>query len=393
MKVLLVEDDEALRETWVGELEAAAEHVERDVSIVAEPDIREFVTRLETRREEARARPQEAAYEGDHADDADLLIVDYDLTLASVALTGRRVSYLARCYSGCGVIMLLNERGDNWYDLRLQGDVDSFAQIAVGGRQLSNPGLWRGGGTAGFRPWQWPVLTTAVDDLAACIEIVAQDLNAPAMEVIGLPSSVLDAMPRSVVEVLWTEGDLRSASFFDLSSALLRRKDELGVAGRARLVAAQLASWLELVVLPGQNVLVDAPHLVSRFPSLLLGSHDDLSAWDRTADLSLTAEELGVDVGPLAGAQLEAKSWLSRPAWFWPMVSEDSAIEEVRDPWTSRSAPFVFAEDLSRFQPAETVRPFVSDVDSPFVRRFARGPVGEDPLGSAVQYLPPQRFA
>ena len=53
--------------------------------------------------------------------------------------------------------------------------------------------------------------------------------------------------------------------------------------GIERVAAARLGKWLERLVLPGQNVLVDAPHLVSRFPSLVAA--DDL---DETTRLGAT---------------------------------------------------------------------------------------------------------
>lgn len=393
MKVLLVEDDDALRDEWLDALKSGATHAADEVHVEAEENVSAFVDQLEGRREAARSGARDEPYTGEKVDTTDVLIIDYDLTLANVALTGRRVSYLARCYSSCGVIILLNERGDSWFDLRLHGDLEAVAQVNVGGRQLANPGLWRGGRPEHFRPWEWPVVTKAVIDQASRVEMVSRDLDAPAMETLGIPSSVVQAMPRSIVEVLWTHGDLGAATFNDLGASLLRRKDQLGLAGRARLVAAQLASWLETIVLPGQNVLVDAPHLVSRYPSLLMGPREEVSTWDGAADLSLTAEAAGIDVEKIEAARLTAGSWVSRPVWFWSAVSENQAIAEVRDPWSSRTAPFVFAEDLSRFLPPDVARAFTSDVDSPFVRRFARGPSDGDPFGRAVDYIPAQRFA
>src|SRR5579872_7631420 len=43
-------------------------------------------------------------------DTADIFIVDYDLVKAANEdyLTGETVAYLARCYSGCGVVVALN---------------------------------------------------------------------------------------------------------------------------------------------------------------------------------------------------------------------------------------------------------------------------------------------
>src|ERR1035438_9739331 len=45
-------------------------------------------------------------------DTADLFIVDYDLVKAANEdyLTGETVAYLARCYSGCGVVVALHRK-------------------------------------------------------------------------------------------------------------------------------------------------------------------------------------------------------------------------------------------------------------------------------------------
>ena len=107
-------------------------------------DAKEEVELLERRRRSART--------GDHPDegnssfdDADILIVDYDLTASGEqqggpAETGERVAYLARCYSKCGTIVALNQYNVTaTFDLSLIGHISSFADINISGDQISNP--------------------------------------------------------------------------------------------------------------------------------------------------------------------------------------------------------------------------------------------------------------
>ena len=64
--------------------------------------------------------------------------------------------------------------------------------------------------------------------------------------------------------------------------------------------------------------------------------------------------------------------WLWRPAWYWPEISRDEEIEEVRDPWKSaeENVKWAFCENVSRFLPIECVQPFRALVSPPFMKRF-----------------------
>jgi hypothetical protein len=166
--------------------------------------------------------------------------------------------------------------------------------------------------------------------------------------------------------------------------------------GIERVAAARLSKWLERLVLPGQNILIDAPHLVSRFPSLAVVEH-----WDETTRLGPDAST-GLNDERLSAHRFTANTWLSRPAWLWPTVSEDRSIDEVRDPFSPVKLTEFFTEDSSVFRDPSWCRPFAADVE-PFSRRFATRPAngresesapyaGQYGLGG-VQYQPQLRFA
>ena len=106
-------------------------------------------------------------------DNASIFIIDYDLLSSQEegeekneefftgSLTGEIVAYLVRCFSKCKLIIGLNQYGNNPFDLTLRGDLDSFADLNLGGDQLDNPNLWMGDwqdSEQEFRPWSWPNL-------------------------------------------------------------------------------------------------------------------------------------------------------------------------------------------------------------------------------------------
>jgi hypothetical protein len=76
-----------------------------------------------------------------------------------------------------------------------------------------------------------------------------------------------------------------------------------------------------------------------------------------------------MDLVMLEKSRFGKPNWLSRAAWFWPLVSELETIAEVADPWAPRPE-LAFCEDTSRFVDPAKAHEFVAMVDSPFVRRF-----------------------
>ena len=145
----------------------------------------------------------------------------------------------------------------------------------------------------------------------------------------------------------------------------------------ARVAAARVGKWLERVVLPGQDVLVDAPHLALRFPSLLRGDGKKLDTWNATTSLfppkSLWSEKAQLRQ-TIQRHSFRQQDWLSRAAWFWSELRKLEDIEEVRNPWSVERPDFVFCEDVSGFLPQQEAREFVADLASSFVRRFVVNP-------------------
>lgn len=378
-RMVLIYDDEPTRvEGWRDRLRAIAQ-VKQAFEVEGVTD-REFTAgfeELKARRKSARNRSSEYSESEVAFDKAAILVIDYDLLRVEHEgyLTGEAVAYLARCYSRCGLIVGLNQFGENPFDLTLRGYPESYADVNLGSKQLDNRGLWTEPWT-GFRPWQWPLLPAACQALEDRVSELQTRLDTPIVEHLGLSEGVIRALPRAARDYLAKSETIEQVTFrmFALSSGqgYRTRDNPLKDEQLARVAAARVAQWVESYLLPGQDILVDAPHLVYRFPSLLQGDGGNLEIWNRTTTISdpggsgLQAEVLGQSTFPLG--------WVSRPAWYWSGVSTNELIKEVKEPWLIERPSWVFCEDLSQFMPLEAAREFIADVESPFARRYVSNP-------------------
>lgn len=384
-KILIYDDDPKVAKRWHETLKRTLASLKLDYETIPldENDFERCVADLEKRRAAARKQKGKQKFdemEQNDFDEVDMLILDYDLlnpkSETRTFVTGERVAYLARCYSRCGSIIGLNQfanqMGKNGFDLTLKGHLESYADLNLGDEQLSNKGLWKEP-WKGFRPWYWPMLPRAVEALEARVKEVQSNLDEPILSFLGFPDEISRILPRSTLEFLGKGKAPEKTTFreFVLKSGNgLRGKDKpLNDEAIARIAAARIAKWLERLVLPGQDILVDAPHLVSRFPSLLKGNVNDIETWNKTASF-VGVSRLGMDHKKIEKFRFIKENWLSRPAWLWSQISGFEKIQEVRDPWVTTRPDFIFCEDISRFLPRDAAREFVADLPSQFTRRF-----------------------
>jgi hypothetical protein len=380
-RVIVCDDNSRQAEAWSTAIRAA---LPRGSGLAVQRlELQEFqdaLGGLEARRRMARARSRtnsDAEAAANAFDRAAILVVDYDLLKFEHErgyLTGDIVAYLARCYSKCGVIVGLNRFGRNPFDLTLSGHPELFADLHIGGAQAGNRGLWRPD-WSGFRPWVWPLLPESALAMERRVADVLGHEDDEILEVFGFPGEVVDTMPRSALAFLST-GKVPERTtfkqFIDSSGEGLRKPDKTEPAYRARIAASRLSKWLERHLLAGQDLLVDAPHLVSRFPSLL-GVRDaavaGLKTWNRMVTLGHT-DELPGQLDSLKDFQFHRAYWLSRPAWYWRPLSRSATIAELQDPWTVKPVPYVFCEDISAFVPQVAAQEFVAAVESSYTRRY-----------------------
>jgi hypothetical protein len=342
------------------------------------------------------AARRKAAFEPKRTDidGVDLFIVDYDLVQAKNEdyLTGETVAYLGRCYSTCGVIVGLNQY---WrqptFDLTLRQQLDSFADLNISASDLNNPGLWQKAPWKSYRPWSWPVIINLVSLMRRrVVDVEKTEIDTNVVDFLGFPRSVIERLPASSLEMLGSSSKRAEAA--TLKDVL--KSPILGLRGReaserkrfpsqdARIIAARLTAWLNTILAP-QDVLVDAPHLAERCPSVVSPSMTQ-------KQLSVTTSQVP-DAGifrdkNLDKARLKKTFWFDRPIWFWTEIERLRLTQEVREPWKTNQSRLVFCEDTSSFRRRSDSKSFQSDLISPYRTRHVS-------RLSNIEYQPAHRLA
>ena len=396
---LRVIDDERDRlASWVKALKAVPELAAWSVEGMETDPLIQAIEVLEQRRLDSRNHPLLRTFEpACDFDSVDILVIDYELAslTPSGSITGESIAYLARAYSRAGYIVVLNEMDENQFDLTLAGNLDSYSDLVLGSRQLGNQGLWAEP-FQGFRPWSWPVIPRELKRLQKLSAGLVAHLDNPVLAALAL-----DRVPLPRATRAFLEGDLlaEETSFLEFvqsGAGGLRRNDcPLNREAAARVAVSRLGRWLETRILSAQDLLVDAPHLVPRVPSLLIGDPATADSWNAVATLASPAAALAVD--RVASSAYAQSQWLSRPAWHWPAIAKDGSLPEVSSPWTALEPNVAFCEDVSAFLPLDAVKEFVADVSGPFARRFVLNRDSEAanrfPDVRDVSYRPAVRFA
>lgn len=407
--LILVCDDDARRvERWAARV-SAVDAVEAgfEVMALAPHTLARAFRGLRSRKAAARTREPSLAADIDQdsvslIDRADVLIIDYDLTPDAgrspdpvedrdalkelMGKSGEEFAYLARCFASAGAIVVVNQKVQRRvFDLTLQQFADSFANVNITSHYLDSKALWMGS-NGGFRPWSWPRLLDLPDLVRRRWELI-EDLDHPILRSLGLSDDRhLYAFTQAQLDPLGD--DPPAATFRDFAQGSeygLTAKDrsaDVDEDSLRRVAAAAVARWLEWQVVPGQNVLIDAPHLVQRFPGLLSGEPGDIDAWNRTADLTV-GDAAGLQSEKLSAALVPATRWTSRPVWSLPKIlGGDAAVLHARPVGAPK---FVFCEDTSRFVGLDEAVEVAVAVPSPYFQRFVE-------MVDDVDYTPRRRI-
>ncbi|MYB92468.1 hypothetical protein F4054_21735 [Candidatus Poribacteria bacterium] len=340
-------------------------------------------------------------------DDASIFIIDYDL-LGSQAeksptgsLTGEIIAYLVRCFSRCKLIIGLNQYGSNPFDLTLRGDLNSFADLNLGEKQLDNPDLWRGDwgdSRQGFRPWHWPNLCDLLRYFDKRVKDIQDKLDKPISEFFNFDRELFLLLPREIVEFIEKPEEKEHfqttfREFVTESGNGLRVKDKISLNDDtkdhilARVGAARISKWLERLVLPEQDILVDAPHLALRYPSLITSDKKKIENWNKIAQL-IEHDKLGLNTDLIEPYRFKKDHWISRPVWFWDKLRESENVRKIIEPWVTVKPNWVFCEDASYFYDRENCREFLASTASPFTQRFVKYFTEDE-----VDYRPRVRFS
>lgn len=409
LRVLIYEDHPQAAKGWADSIESV--YCDAKVGVASKDDFQSLLGLINRRRAEWRKSDTDGSMLEPHdADSADVIVVDYDLFDYSDTgdTTGNRLAYLLRCFTRCGFIIILNEFRPNTFDLSLgnPSGPEHFADLHVGAEQIGNPGLWNAA-VCGYRPWSWPVVPITARQFKQCVDDVHENLDTPILEFFGM-ENLIHWLPERAWEFLSGRQEVQEVTFRALVESAhsgISIKDKLISEQVTRVATARIRTLLNSVILPDQNLLVDAPHLVSRFPSLITEGQDDPHIWNMMCNpIGQGIEDLLVD--GLEGHKFKEPHWLWRPAWYWPNINRDESIDEVRDPWMKKELDWVFCENISRFVPLEFTQDFRALVSPPFIRRFvfrSDSPGAESYIGdiesgspldpSSVEYVPQAAFS
>ena len=405
-QILLIDDRPSFTRGFQRKLSQLPEVTNRfKIEVCELARIRADIAQLESRRKCARRRGSLTGKQNRRTlfDDSAVLVVDFDLLELDPQsfFTGENIAYLARCYSECGLILALNQFGQRPFDLTLAGHPESYADLNLGDQQLTNSWLW-GGTRTGFKPWSWLNVPKGVDAYRQRTNEVRENLDEQILGYLGFSKLDAELMPRSVVEFLQvgTKNPSKTTfrQFVTASGNGLKLRDKASSDDSvSRIAAARLSKWLERLVLPCQEILVDAPHLVSRLPSLLTGDIQNVASWNKSST-RLPPGRLGLRSKILAGYCFQFDDWISRPVWKWRALSEDGVGRSETDTWPVEHPDFVFCEDISEFLPRDSTREFVAEIPSASTRRYVADDTSSavrefaEELGD-IEYRPTVRFS
>ena len=332
-------------------------------------------------------------------DRADILILDYDLLYIdeeNARHTGESLARLARTFSNAEVVVVYNQFPGPHFDLSLRGHLSSHADLNLRADLLDTPGLWTDPPWEGFRPWHWQTLHHAVKTQRERQCLVRDHFEDPIVEVLGMCEEDLLRLSDTAVGFIAPDardwGDVREWTFrkWTLSSFAGRLGNGLGASALLeadaeaayRFTASRVGKWLERQVLGPQDVLVDLPHLILRFPFLL---GDDLGKPEVWTAAVWGGEEVKSRVPQ--HHLFQPANVLSRPAVWVSRLLEQAGIRESRASFDySRVPPLVFLEDTSAFEPFEAAQQFRAGHHNAYDGRFVKCVAGKD-------YAPQRRLA
>jgi len=383
LKVLVCDDRKRFLETLVndlgriGQLELDPVEPTDLADTLAVLSARQKAQRPEEERDGEEDAPTAPSSEhGRRLDDADLVILDNDLVHKLPFTESEQVAYLFRAYSRAGPIVIINAEKYR-FDLTMADSlwVDSWAELNISDQALIQPSVWDPGQAPDdpdFHPWHWIPLRPLVRRFQEMLDHVSRfDEDATVAEVLELGNAHLEKLTRDMESVVGGPPD--KVTLGELIEASLEPRDKQTDPNlRARVAVSRLHSWLNRHVLPTQELFMDAPHLVSRMPSLLEGDRDEVGAWNRLAAKVRDPDSLGLKHEVVESARYPLSFWFPMPVWTTPELASLTDIEEVENPFFVDPAPFVFCEDTSRYAKRSDARSIVTDLPGLQARRWVR---------------------
>ena len=327
-------------------------------------------------------------------DGIDILVVDYDLIHIAddnTEYTGESLARLARMFSDCSVVVVLNQFRYVDFDLSMRADLASHADLNIDVERLATPGLWRQPPWKGFRPWSWQTLSRAVETQRARESAIIEALDRPIVEMFGMQPDDVARLSDSAFGFIAPDAEdfealqertLRSFLSTTANDLDSRSLVETDLSAAVRFGAARIGKWLEREVLGPQDVLIDVPHMLQRFPFLLGDDVSRVGAWNEAIH---RPERLNDKIND--SYWFQPTQCLSRPAVWCQRLETDENIKRMRASFDYLAVPSIaFMEDCSIFADIEEGQEFRAAFHNAFDRRFVKR------LG-CVRYGPQRRFA
>jgi len=373
MRVRICDDVEKIAEDWVKAVQAATEG--HDVARMT--DAKEEVSSL-LQRKLAAERGKDPMAHSCGFDDIDVLAVDYDLLHLDKAggrTTGEGVARLARTFSKCGAVVVMNQFKGPQFDLGMRGHLDSYADINVDAALIGSAALWRDVEPAEgqFNPTTWtplPKLLHAVRGLSATLE--AAGFDAAIMGSLGLSESALAELSDTAFGFV----DLKSETSDQLGNVsvrdFLRRSlgedapldtlEEHAPKVLFDLAAFRIAKWIERAVLRPMDLLVDCAHLVNRLPFMI--DPEKLDVTDAKHWVAAAADPKNALRWSILAKYFNeaASAALGRTVFDWYRLAGDDEIDKLQDEYLAIDPiRFFLAEDTSRFVEKAAITWFRAD--------------------------------
>lgn len=396
MRITICDDDPDSAEEWKDRISAA---VGNGHEVFRLPNPVAAIEQLVERKKLATVgKPFDAAVETAF-DGIDVLVVDYDLIhidQKGSRTTGEGVARLARVYSCCRYVIVLNQFARVDFDLGMIGNLASFADVNVFAGLVGEPALWLADAADDFRPSYWHPTIPLVEERKAFLAENPDILDRRVLEFLGLKSAELHGISDAAFAYLSPEvqhlEDLEAVTVLQVLKRLLGELEADGLVASSREMASafavsRLAKWLDRAMLRPLDALTDAAHLAERRPYLLEAKAAELADAEFWVSLrGKEAERLTARVPETAQLPL-GKRLLARSVYVTARLEQVQGIDKLSDEFDYSILPdTVFAEDTSRFVQRKAAEEFRAGFNNFSDRRYVERLAGRN-------YGPQRRFA
>ena len=370
MKIVVCDDATEMTDEWVASIsDLKLDEAEVIPMAQAQTEVSRLVNRKIAVKKGKDPNTVESSF-----DSIDVLVIDYDLVLLSHdgnRTTGEGIARLARTYSRCGAIVVMNQFKGPQFDLGMRGHLESFADVNIHAGLVNHQSLWvqQEPATRVFNPTIW---TPMIDRLCSARDLAMKldeaGLDAPVMALLGLSNDALTELSDSAYGFisLNTETSAQLAGVTvrefiarSLDKEIVKSLEESSANPLSSFASFRLAKWLDRAVLRPMDVLIDTAHLIDRFPFLLAGDASDPTICN-AASMSPREKLKWEEISNFHNEA--ASSVLGRFVFDWYRMESDAALAEMQDQFIKTCEDRLhLAEDTTCFVTNDALTRFRAD--------------------------------